>query len=173
MKHRSQSHQTPEVKDEHPERNSVTGEHLSHLRDVSLRTIQRMVKNGELTQQPDGRFNRASAIDEIVTHKMSILPKRTAREERLDVARTELLQRRLDREADHTIGMDDALETIDLTTNAFLIGFDQITDATIATVVEPGRAAAACAHVKAGLIEQFAKHRVALKSGKKAANGNG
>lgn len=156
--------QNPEFTDENPERDFANSERLAFILKITPRQVRRLAADRILPRMPDGSFHINNSVDAFVGYKTAPRPKAA---EDLDRRRTELLQRRLEREKTDTIEMTDALETIDLTTNAFLMGFDEIAEATIAIAAAPDRAATACAHARAGMIEQFAKHRLALKTGKR------
>lgn len=154
--------------DLHPERSSVTGPQLAWLHGISLRTIQRMVARGELTQQADGRFNRATAIDQIAARQHSRRPQRGEAGESLDNSRASAIQRKLDREAADLIELDDALGTLSIVSEAFLQAVDEIERLVPAVVADRSAVAPAIANVKAFLAEKFAKERMALKTGKRS-----
>lgn len=152
--------------DPHPERSSVTADHLAHLHGISVRTIQRLVAAGKLTQRTDGRFNRRTAIDEIVAHQLASVKPKSQAGERLDRTRTKMLERRLDREAKNEITMTEAVSAVDHVTNAFNIAFNEIGSQAANVVEDPTRAALAVRHAKSDLAKQFDRHRKRLIEGK-------
>lgn len=152
--------------DPHPERSSVNADHLAHLHGISVRTIQRLVAAGKLTQRPDGRFNRRTAIDELVAYQLASKKPQSQAGERLDRTRTRMLERRLDREAKNEITMTEALGAVDHVTNAFNIALDEIGRQVADLVEDPARAALAVRHTKTDLNKSFGRHRHRLVTGR-------
>lgn len=152
--------------DPHPERSSVAARHLAHLHGISVRTIQRLVAAGKLTQRPDGRFNRRTAIDELVGHQLASVKPKSQAGERLNRTRTRMLERRLDRDAGNEIAMTEALSVVDHVTGAFDLALDEIGRQVAAVVEDPARADLAVRHAKTDLNKSFGRHRHRLVTGR-------
>lgn len=123
--------------DMHPERNFATPEVMAKILGLSTRHLRRLVKGGLVSQRADGQFAKTDTLDRYLAHKAAEpLPVSASMRQK----QAELIQRRLDREAEELIdrpGLETTLATI---TGAFLGAIIEVGETAGEGLDEPERA---------------------------------
>lgn len=140
---------------------------MSELLQISERQLDRLTLAGKLPVRSDGLFHVRETID---AHS-EYLAAKASRPSRHDGARDKqaaLLQRRMDREAENLIDTSDALQSVDIVTNAFVLALESLPAQIADNRDELARIQLIVGNVVTRMKERFAVERLALATGKRA-----